>query len=122
MLGEAFKEALGDKKGIKRYGCKILPMDESLATVTVDISGRPYLAFRTNMNKDQNGSFDVELLEEFFKSFVNSSQITLHINQEFGANFHHQTEAIFKAFAKVLDLATQIDERVQGVPSTKGVL
>jgi imidazoleglycerol-phosphate dehydratase len=98
-------------------------MDEAKATTSIDISGRPSLTFKANLNKEKTGEFDSELVEEFFKAFVNNAQLSLHIEQKDGENLHHQVEAIFKSFAKALDIATQIDERAKDqVPSTKGIL
>lgn len=122
VLGEVFKEALGDKKGIRRYGSFTLPMDEATATTSIDISGRPFFAFRSNMKKEKTGNFDSELVEEFFKAFATHAMLTLHIHQEYGTNLHHQIEAIFKSFARALDHATQLDARRQDIPSTKGVI
>ena len=121
-LGEAVLKALGGKRNIRRYGDKTVPMDESLAQVALDISGRPFLIFNVPPLKGKTGTFDLELVEEFFQAFVNKSGTTLHINVLRGKNYHHIIEAIFKAFARALDEATQIDQRVSGVPSTKGTL
>ncbi|OGU01090.1 MAG: imidazoleglycerol-phosphate dehydratase [Geobacteraceae bacterium GWC2_48_7] len=122
VLGEAFKKALGDKKGIKRYGQASIPMDETLAAVAADISGRPYLVYHVSLPKVKIGEFDVELAREFFQAFVNNCGLNLHINVMYGDNVHHVIEACFKAFARAMDAATQIDPRVVGVMSTKGVL
>ncbi|MDD2365298.1 MAG: imidazoleglycerol-phosphate dehydratase HisB [Desulfuromonadaceae bacterium] len=122
VLGEAFKRALGDKKGIRRYGQSSVPMDETLASVSVDISGRPYLVYHVNLPKVKIGEFDVELAREFFQAFVNNCGLNLHINVMYGDNVHHIIEACFKGFARALDAATQLDPRVEGVMSTKGVL
>lgn len=121
-LGQALKEALADKKGIRRYGNAVVPMDEALAEVTIDISGRPCLSFNAGIPKEKVGHFDVELAEEFFQAFVVNSGITLHVDLRRGTNTHHCLEAIFKAFGRAMDIATSIDPRVQGVPSTKGRL
>jgi imidazoleglycerol-phosphate dehydratase len=121
-LGEAFKQALGEKKGIRRYGQATVPMDETLASVAVDISGRPYLVYHVNLPKVKIGEFDVELAREFFQAFVNHCGLNLHINVMYGENVHHIIEACFKAFARALDTASQLDPRVDGVMSTKGVL
>ena len=121
-LGQAFKEALGDKKGITRYASVSIPMDEALATVHVDISGRPHLVYRVDGLKDKVGAFDTELVQEFFQGFVNHAGVTLHINVEYGTNTHHMIEAIFKAFARSLDQASMMNPRVKGIPSTKGLL
>jgi len=121
-LGQAVRQALGEKKGIKRYGEATAPMDEALARANLDISGRPYLVFRVPALQGKVGAFDLELVEDFFQAFVNNSATTLHISVLSGRNFHHMVEAIFKAFARALDDATQIDARVAGIPSTKGTL
>ena len=122
VLGEAFKQALGEKKGICRYGQATVPMDETLASVAVDISGRPYLVYHVNLPKVKIGEFDVELAREFFQAFVNHCGLNLHINVMYGENVHHIIEACFKAFARAMDSACQLDPRVDGVMSTKGVL
>ena len=122
VLGEAFRQALGDKKGIRRYGQATVPMDETLASVAVDISGRPYLVYHASLPKVKIGEFDVELAREFFQAFVNHCGLNLHINVMYGDNVHHIIEACFKAFARALDNASQLDPRVEGVMSTKGVL
>jgi imidazoleglycerol-phosphate dehydratase len=122
VLGEAFKKSLGDKNGIRRYGQASVPMDETLAAVAVDISGRPYLVYHVNLPKVKVGEFDVELAKEFFQAFVNHCGLNLHINVMYGENVHHIIEACFKAFARALDTATQLDTRVEGVMSTKGML
>jgi imidazoleglycerol-phosphate dehydratase len=121
-LGEAFKKALGEKEGIRRYGHAVIPLNEALSMVTVDISGRPYIVYNVKMPKEKVGEFDVELTEEFFRAFANSSGMSLHINVMYGNNLHHIIESIFKAAARALDEATAIDERVKGIPSTKGKL
>ena len=122
VLGEAFKKALGDKKGIRRYGQATVPMDETLASVAIDISGRPYLVYHVTLPKVKIGEFDVELAREFFQAFVNHCGLNLHINVMYGENVHHIVEACFKAFARAMDSATRYDPRVEGVMSTKGVL
>lgn len=121
-LGQAFKEALGDKVGITRYASVSIPMDEALATVHIDISGRAHFVYRVDGLKDKVGNFDTELVQEFFQGFVNHAGVTLHIQVEYGTNTHHMIEAIFKAFARALDVASMLNPRVKGVPSTKGVL
>jgi len=121
-LGQCFKEALGDCVGITRYASVTVPMDESLASVSIDISNRPYLGFDADLKNEKVGAFDSELVEEFFNAFVNNARINLHINIEKGSNTHHKIEAIFKAFTIALDKASQIDPRKKGVPSTKGLL
>ena len=122
VLGEAFKQALGEKKGIRRYGQATVPMDETLASVAIDISGRPYLVYHVALPKVKIGDFDVELAREFFQAFVNHCGLNLHINVMYGENVHHIIEACFKAVARAMDVATQRDPRVDGVMSTKGVL
>jgi len=122
VLGEAFKQALGDKKGIRRYGQATVPMDETLASVAIDISGRPYLVYHVTLPKVKIGEFDVELAREFFQAFVNHCGLNLHVNVMYGENVHHIIEACFKAVARAMDVATQLDPRVEGVMSTKGVL
>ncbi|MBW2105411.1 MAG: imidazoleglycerol-phosphate dehydratase HisB [Deltaproteobacteria bacterium] len=121
-LGKAINQALGDKKAIKRYGLAMVPMDESLAQVVIDISNRPYLSYRVPLNRNMTGKFDVGLLEEFFKALVNYAGITMHIKLISGSDAHHIAEAIFKAFARALDQASQREERLDDVPSTKGLL
>jgi imidazoleglycerol-phosphate dehydratase len=122
VLGEAFRKALGDKQGIRRYGNAIVPMDETLASATVDISGRPYLVYEVCLPKVKIGDFDVELVREFFIAFVNNCGTNLHIRLMYGDNVHHIVEACFKAFARAMDEATRLDERIKGVMSTKGTL
>ncbi len=122
VLGEAFDKALGDRHGIKRYGTSLVPMDEALASVAIDFSNRPFLAYNVRFSHATTGRFDVELVEEFFKAFVNKSGTTLHINMIYGENTHHMIEAIFKAFGQALDEATMFDARISGVRSTKGML
>jgi imidazoleglycerol-phosphate dehydratase len=121
-LGLAVKEALGSAKGIKRYGWVVLPMDEALATVALDLGGRPYLAVSVPTLDGDIGGFAMELLPEFFQAFCNNAGANLHIRVDSGRNRHHMAEAIFKAFSKALDQAVTVDPRVQGVPSTKGRL
>ncbi len=121
-LGDAFKKALGEKEGIRRYGHAVIPLNEALSMVSVDISGRPYIVYNVAMPKEKVGEFDVELTEEFFRAFANSSGMSLHINMIYGNNLHHIIESIFKSAARALDEATSIDERVKGIPSTKGKL
>jgi imidazoleglycerol-phosphate dehydratase len=123
ILGDAIKKALGDKRGIKRYGEASIPMDETLATVSIDISGRPYLIYNVKLPKKVKlKEFDPDLVEDFFRSIVNHSGITLHINLIYGRDTHHILEAVFKAFGRALDQATMIDPRIKGIPSTKGKL
>jgi len=121
-LGKAINQALGDKKAIKRYGQAMVPMDESLAQVVIDISNRPYLSYKVPLKKSMTGKFDVGLLKEFFRSLVNYAGITMHITLISGNDAHHIAEAIFKAFARALDQASQKEERLDDVPSTKGLL
>jgi len=122
VLGEAFRQALGGKAGIRRYGQATVPMDETLASVAVDLSGRPYLVYNVRLPKVKIGDFDVELAREFFQAFSNNCGLNLHINVMYGDNVHHIIEACFKAFARAMDTATQLDPRIAGVMSTKGVL
>ena len=121
-LGQAFKNALGDKKGIIRYGESTVPMDDSLAEEIIDISGRPHLTYNVPFEKTKFIDFDVEVVREFFEAFVLNAGITIHINLIRGRNMHHVIEAIFKAFAVTLSKACSVDPRKKGVPSTKGVL
>jgi imidazoleglycerol-phosphate dehydratase len=122
VLGEALAAALSTKKGIRRYGWARIPMDETLAQVAIDLSGRPFLEFRVPSETSPIGSFDFGLVEEFSRALAMSSAITLHVEVEYGKNNHHIAEAIFKALARALDMACQIDPRVTGVPSSKGKL
>lgn len=122
VLGQAIKQALGDKKGISRYGNATIPMDEALALVAVDLSGRPYLRFHADLGKGHLNGFELELVEEFFQAVAVQTGLNLHIRLLDGSNLHHCCEAIFKAFARALAMAVKIDGRIQGVPSTKGVL
>ena len=122
VLGQAIKEALGDKKGIRRYGQATVPMDETLASVATDLSGRPYLTYNVSLPKIKIGDFDVELAREFFQALVNNLGANLHINVMYGDNVHHVLEACFKGVARALDMATQLDPRIVGVMSTKGKL
>lgn len=122
VLGQVFREALGDKQGIRRYGFARVPMDEALADVTVDLSGRPYLVYNVKIAAATVGSFDTELTREFFQAFANSCGCNLHLNLLYGDNAHHIIEACFKAFARALDTATTLDDRISGVMSTKGLL
>ena len=118
-LGQAFTKALGEKKGIKRFGHSVVPLNESLSSVTVDFSGRPFLVFKADALKGTVGNFDAELVEEFMHSLSNNGGLTLHVNLEYGTNLHHMSETIFKALAKALDAATQPEPRATGVVSTK---
>lgn len=121
-LGQAIKESLGEKLGIRRYGFSILPMDEALACVSLDISGRPYLVYDVDVPAETIGNFDTSLVIEFLRALVNNSGITLHVRMLSGRNAHHVLEVVFKGLAKALDMATSIDPRVEGVPSSKGEL
>ena len=122
VLGEAIKKSLTDKKSIKRYGSCILPMDEALVLCSLDLSGRPYLVFDADFSVDKVGYFDTEMVKEFFYAISYSAGINLHIKMLSGSNNHHIIEAIFKSFAKALDEATIIDNRIEDVLSTKGTL
>jgi imidazoleglycerol-phosphate dehydratase len=121
-LGQALKQALGDKAGIRRYGHFTLPMDETLATVAVDLGGRFAIAFGADFPAAKIGDFDTELVEEFWRAFAANSLCNLHILVHYGRNSHHISEAIFKATARALRMATEADPRMTGVPSTKGTL
>ena len=121
-LGDAILKALGDKKGITRFGEATVPFDETLATSNVDLSGRPFLVFHAEIPKSKVGEFDLELAEEFFKSFSNTLLCNLHIDLKYGDNLHHMVEAIFKSVGRALDTATKLDPRTDEVPSTKGKL
>jgi imidazoleglycerol-phosphate dehydratase len=122
-LGQAFAKAIGDKKGVRRYGHAYIPLDEALSRVVLDLSGRPGLEFFVEFKRAQIGEFDVDLVHEFFQGFVNHAFITLHIDNLRGENAHHQAETIFKAFGRALRMATELDQRMLGVmPSTKGSL
>lgn len=122
VLGEAIKKAVGDKKGMKRYGFFILPMDDALALCAIDICGRPYLNFECDFTVHNVGGLDTELIREFFYAISYSAGMNLHIKLLAGINNHHIAEAVFKAFAKALDQAVSMDERIEGVLSTKGSL
>jgi imidazoleglycerol-phosphate dehydratase len=122
VLGQALEKALGDKKGINRYGWAIVPMDESLAQVAIDISGRAAFIFDVDFKGPTIGTFDVELVREFFKALANSARMNLHVTVPYGENDHHISEAIFKATAKALRQAVSIDPRNPSIPSTKGTL
>lgn len=121
-LGEAFSKALGEKRGIRRYGEATVPMDEALARVVVDLSGRPYLVFHAPQLRGRIGSFAADLVKEFFKGFATHLKANIHAAVLYGENKHHIAEAIFKAMARALSIATSLDPRVAGVPSTKGRL
>lgn len=122
VIGNAIREALGDKKGIARYGSCLLPMDEALMMCAIDLSGRPYFVYEVDTTVDKLGEMDVETAREFFYAISYSAGMNLHIRMLSGENNHHILEAMFKAFAKSLDMATKIDERIVGVLSTKGTI
>ena len=122
-LGQAFTKAIGDKKGVRRYGHAYVPLDEALSRVVLDLSGRPGLMMDVPYTRGAVGGFDVDLFEEFFHGFVNHSMVTLHIDNLKGKNTHHQIETVFKAFGRALRMAIEMDERMAGItPSTKGSL
>ncbi len=122
VLGKAVREAVGDKQGIVRFGTKILPMDDALILCALDLSGRPYLAYDLNLDRERVGELETEMVREFFYAVSYAGEMNLHLRQMAGFNNHHLIEAAFKAFAKALDEATRIDERISGVLSTKGSL
>jgi imidazoleglycerol-phosphate dehydratase len=122
VFGQAVKQALGEKNGIERYATAFTPMDDALSLVSLDISGRPYLYFEAELPTQKVGTFDTELVEEFFRAFVNHAGVTLHIRLLHGKNSHHIIESIFKGFGRALNRATRINERIRGVRSTKGML
>ncbi|MGH7163932.1 MAG: imidazoleglycerol-phosphate dehydratase HisB [Nitrospiraceae bacterium] len=122
VIGDALKQALGAKEGIRRFGWASIPLDEALAQVTVDLSGRPYLVYRVDLPQRRIKSFDLGLFEDFFQAFATHAALNLHVNVLYGRNPHHIMEVVFKALAKALDQATSLDGRVSGVPSTKGKL
>lgn len=121
-LGQAFAKAIGDKKGVRRYGHAYVPLDEALSRVVVDLSGRPGLEMQVEFVRARIGEFDVDLVREFFQGFVNHAMVTLHVDNLKGGNAHHQSETAFKAFGRALRMAVELDPRVGGVPSTKGSL
>ncbi|HJQ62555.1 MAG TPA: imidazoleglycerol-phosphate dehydratase HisB [Burkholderiales bacterium] len=122
-LGQAFAEASGDKKGVRRYGHAYVPLDEALSRVVIDLSGRPGLEMDIKFARARVGEFDVDLVREFFQGFVNHAHVTLHIDNLKGRNAHHQAETVFKAFARALRMAVELDSRIGGaLPSTKGTL
>ena len=121
-LGQAFAQAVGDKKGVRRYGHAYVPLDEALSRVVVDLSGRPGLEFGIDFVRARIGEFDVDLVHEFFQGFVNHAHVTLHVDSLRGSNAHHQAETAFKAFGRALRMAVELDPRIVGVPSTKGSL
>jgi len=123
VLGQAMRQALGDKRGIRRFGQCLLPMDEALAEAAIDISGRPFLAWDVAFQRPKIGTFDTELVEEFFRAFAFNAGITLHVTLKAGSNAHHVAEACFKAVARALRMAVEMDPRTAGeIPSTKGSL
>ncbi|MDB5863034.1 MAG: imidazoleglycerol-phosphate dehydratase [Betaproteobacteria bacterium] len=121
-LGQALAKAIGDKKGVRRYGHAYVPLDEALSRVVVDLSGRPGLEFNIAFTRARIGDFDVDLVHEFFQGFVNHALVTLHVDNLSGTNAHHQAETAFKAFGRALRMAVELDPRTGGVPSTKGTL
>lgn len=122
-IGQAFAKAVGDKRGLRRYGHSYVPMDESLSRVALDFSGRPGLQMHVPFSRALVGGFDVDLFQEFFQGFVNHAQVTLHIDNLRGTNTHHQIETVFKAFGRALRMAVEVDPRMEGrMPSTKGSL
>jgi imidazoleglycerol-phosphate dehydratase len=121
-LGQAVRQALGDKAGLTRYGHAYVPLDEALSRVVIDLSGRPGLEYHVPFTRAMIGGFDVDLTHEFFQGFVNHALVTLHIDNLRGQNAHHQAETVFKAFARALRMAVERDPRASGVPSTKGTL
>ena len=121
-LGQAIRDALGDKKGIRRFGQQTVPLDESLVSVVVDLSGRPYLVYELDPGRERVGDFDTSLVHDFLLAFVNELKLNLHVDCIRGRNPHHMIEAMFKGLGRALDQATQLDPRISGVMSTKGVL
>jgi imidazoleglycerol-phosphate dehydratase len=122
-VGQAFAQAVGDKKGLRRYGHSYVPLDEALSRVVVDLSGRPGMEFNVKFRRARIGEFDVDLINEFFQGFVNHAMVTLHIDNLSGRNAHHQAETVFKAFGRALRMAVELDPRAAGtIPSTKGSL
>lgn len=122
-LGQAFVRAIGDKKGIRRYGHAYVPLDEALSRVVIDLSGRPGLVYQVDFTRNMVGQFDIDLLAEFFHGFVNHAMVTLHVDNLRGVNAHHQAETLFKAFGRALRMSCELDSRITGItPSTKGTL
>ena len=121
-LGQAIDEALGDRAGIRRFGHAVVPMDDARSSAAIDVSGRPFVALEGEFGAERVGDFDTDLAEEVFRAVANGAKLTLHVRLEAGTNAHHMVEASFKAFARALRDAVEDDERVEGVPSTKGVL
>jgi len=123
VLGRTLDEALGDKKGIVRFGTAFVPMDETLVQASVDLSGRPYLVFNVPVQRTRVAGFDLDLLKDFFRAFANEAKLNLHVTMHYGENLHHVAEAVFKAVGRALAEATRINPRIAGVlPSTKGML
>lgn len=123
VLGQAFRQALGDKRGIRRFGHAVIPMDETLAEAAVDISGRPFLVWNVSFERPKIGEMDTELFEEFFRALAFNAMVTLHVTRKDGHNAHHVAEACFKATARALRMAAEMDPRAEGaIPSTKGAL
>ena len=122
VLGDCIDRALGDRRGIRRYGFFILPMDEALTRVALDLSGRPYLVYSIKNDRDFVGQFDIRLVEEFFRSVCNQVKMNLHILNEYGDENHHIVESVFKAFARAMRMAVEHDPRDEGIPSSKGVI
>ena len=121
-LGKAFKEAVGDKRGIVRYGTAAVPMDEALVSAAADLSGRPFLVFNVPLMRTRVANFDLDLLKDFFRAFAFNADVTLHVNLHYGENLHHISEAVFKAVGRALAEATRLNPRIEGVLSTKGDL
>ena len=123
VLGQALRQAVGDKRGIVRYGTAFVPMDEALVAASVDLSGRPFLVFNVPVARTRVSNFDLDMLQEFFRAFAFNAEITLHVTMHYGHNLHHITEAVFKAVGRALADATRINPRIAGIlPSTKGAL
>lgn len=122
VLGQAVREALGDKRSIKRYGTSYVPMDEALAMVSLDLGGRSFLVFNVQYTNERVGDMETELVEEFFRAVSVNAGMSVHINVMYGSNNHHIIEAVFKAFGRALDEATRKDDRIEGVMSTKGII
>jgi imidazoleglycerol-phosphate dehydratase len=123
VLGKALREALGDRRGIVRFGSAAIPMDEALVSAAVDISGRPFIVFNVPLNRARIANFDLDLLKDFFRAFAFNAELNLHVNMHYGENLHHIAEAVFKAVGRAVAQATRLDPRIVGVvPSTKGSL
>jgi len=123
VLGQAFREAVADKRGIVRFGSAVIPMDETLISAAVDISGRPFIVFNVPLQRTRIGSFDLDLLKDFFRAFAFNAELNLHVNMHYGENLHHVAEACFKAVGRALAEASRLNPRIAGVlPSTKGLL